>query len=79
MKFRIIGLVLLLGFCISVGTIQGQESRAVITGTVSDPHDKLIPGATVHVKNLGTNVVTTVATSERGLYTIPPSIPAITR
>ena len=75
MKFRIIGLVLLLGFCISVGTVQGQESRAVITGTVSDPQGKLIPGATVQVKNLATNVVTTVATSDRGLYTIPPVNP----
>jgi hypothetical protein len=75
MKFKIICLGLLLGLCLSAGVIQGQESRAVITGTVSDPQGKVIPGATVQVKNLATNVITTVATSERGLYTVPPVNP----
>jgi len=75
MKFRVICLGLLLGLCLSAGVIQGQESRAVITGTVTDPQSKIVPGATIQVKNLGTNAVTTVATSERGLYSVPPVNP----
>lgn len=70
---RTIRFALLLSIIVFVfgGLLQGQESRAVITGTVSDPSGKLIPGATVQVKNLGTNVVTTVATSARGPFWEP--------
>jgi hypothetical protein len=75
MRLRIICLGILIGICLAVGAVQGQESRAVITGTVSDPSGKLVPGATVQFKNLGTNVITTVATTDRGLYTTPPVNP----
>lgn len=74
MKSRVVWLVLLLVF-VSGASVLGQESRAVITGTVMDPQGKAVPGATVVVKNVATNVATTVATSDRGLYTIPPVNP----
>jgi hypothetical protein len=48
-----------------------QESRATITGTVSDPQGAVVPGAKVEVRNLETSAVTAVATSDRGLYSIP--------
>jgi hypothetical protein len=75
MKFRLVCCWLLLGLCLSAGVVQGQESRAIITGTVTDPQGKIVPGATVQVKNLATNVFATVATSERGLYSVPPVNP----
>jgi hypothetical protein len=75
MRFRAMFAGSMLALCLSAGIMQGQESRAVITGTVTDPHGAVVPGAKVEVKNLATNVTTTVATSDRGLYTIPPVNP----
>jgi hypothetical protein len=72
-KFIITGLVL--GLWLSAGIVQSQESRATITGIVTDPQGKTVPGATIQAKNLATNVVTSVATSDGGLYTIPPVNP----
>ena len=35
----------------------------------------MVPGAKIAVKNLATNVVTTVETNDRGFYTVPPVNP----
>jgi hypothetical protein len=75
MKSKVLFVGLVLGFFLSAGIIQGQESRAILAGTVTDPQGKAVPGARVEVKNLATNVVNTVATSERGLYSVPPINP----
>ena len=53
----------------------GQESRAVISGTVTDPQGAVVPAAQLEVKNLDTNVVTKAATNDRGFYTFPPVNP----
>ena len=58
MRFRVLFIGFLLVLCLSSGVLQAQESRAVITGTVTDPQGAAVPGASVHVKNLATNVVT---------------------
>jgi hypothetical protein len=52
-----------------------QEFRATITGTVTDPNGAIIPGATVIVKNVETNVATTVKTNDDGAYTIATLMP----
>lgn len=52
-----------------------QEFRATITGTVTDPNGAVIPGATVIVKNVETNVATTVKTNDDGAYTISTIMP----
>ncbi len=44
--------ILLLSFM----TILGQEYRGTITGNVTDPNGAIIPGATVSVQNIETNV-----------------------
>ena len=75
MKTKALFVVCVLVFCLSAGELRGQESRATITGTVTDPQGARVPGATIQVKNMATNVVTTVATSERGLYAVPPVNP----
>lgn len=54
-----------------------QEFRATITGTVSDPNGSVVPGATVIVKNTGTNVATTVKTNDDGAYTISTLLPGV--
>jgi hypothetical protein len=48
--------------------VSAQVDRATLTGTVKDPQDALIPGATVTITNLATNVVSKVATNNDGVY-----------
>jgi hypothetical protein len=47
-----------------------QESRATLTGNISDPNAAAVPGATITVRNLQTNQTTTATTSEEGNYTV---------
>src|SRR6266496_736608 len=66
---------LALGICTFIAMAFGQESRATISGTITDPQGALVPGAKIAVKNLATNVVSTVDSNERGFYTVPPVNP----
>ena len=49
----------------------GQDFRATITGVITDPQKAVVPGATVEIRNLGTNVLQTVQTNESGVYVLP--------
>ena len=69
---------ILLTFAVSLclcSVIVGQETRAVITGTVTDPQGAAVPAAKLEIKNLGTNVVTIAQTNGAGIYTAPPINP----
>ena len=48
-----------------------QESRGSLTGTVTDPNGAALPGATVEVRNVETNVANTATTNEEGAYSFP--------
>jgi hypothetical protein len=48
-----------------------QDFRATIVGRVTDQSRAAIPNAQVTVKNLGTNEVTTMTTSDEGNYRVP--------
>ena len=48
-----------------------QQETARLTGTVRDPGGAAVPGATVTVKNVRTNVTVTAQTDSDGIYTIP--------
>ncbi|MET0753742.1 MAG: carboxypeptidase-like regulatory domain-containing protein, partial [Pyrinomonadaceae bacterium] len=63
--------ILLSGFV----TIFGQEFRGTIAGTVSDPNAAIVPGATVTVTNIETNIAATTTTNEEGAYTFPLLLP----
>lgn len=52
-----------------------QEFRATVTGTVSDPNGAVVPGATVVVRNIATNVSTTVKTNDDGVFTVATLMP----
>jgi hypothetical protein len=56
-------------------TCLGQESRATLTGTVTDPNGAAVQNATVTVTNQQTSVSTTVNTTGEGNYTITPLLP----
>ena len=59
---------LLLG--VAVGIVYAQ-SNSRLTGTVTDPSDRAIPGAEILVRNLATLVERTVTTNGEGIYEIP--------
>lgn len=51
--------------------LPAQESRATLTGIVTDPQSAPVPGAAVVARNTATNVETKTATNEAGLYVVP--------
>lgn len=55
--------------------VHGQEFRGTIAGTVSDPNGAAIPGATVIIKNIDTNVASNVRTNSDGSFTVPFLLP----
>jgi hypothetical protein len=48
-----------------------QESRGSLTGTVTDPNGAALPGASVEIRNVDTNVANTATTNEEGAYSFP--------
>lgn len=71
-----VSLVLLLTAFVAM-PVFSQESRAIISGTVTDPQGAVVPGAGIQVRNLGTNVVAKATTSDRGVYQAPPLNPGM--
>lgn len=49
----------------------GQEFRGTIAGTIADPNGAPVPNATVAVRNIGTNITTTVTANGEGAYVVP--------
>ncbi|HEY9285050.1 MAG TPA: carboxypeptidase regulatory-like domain-containing protein [Pyrinomonadaceae bacterium] len=64
-------LALLLSVCSLALPALGQESRATLTGSVTDPNGAAVPNATVTVRNQQTNLDTTATTTGEGSYTVP--------
>ena len=64
-----------LGLCFIAGPLPGQETRAIVTGSVTDPQGAVVPNAKIEIKNMETNVATTVLTNESGFYSSPPINP----
>src|ERR671915_1094973 len=48
-----------------------QEFRGSLTGLVTDPNGAALPGATVEITNVETNVANTATTNEEGNYSFP--------
>jgi hypothetical protein len=65
---RLGALAAIAGLCLTPAAL-GQTTRATLTGTVTDPNGAVVPGATVSVTNVATNIVTTTHTNENGIYT----------
>ena len=62
-------------FLLLVGAFSGQlfaqSGTGTILGTVSDPTDAVILGATVTITNQGTNIAREVTTDSSGRYVVP--------
>lgn len=56
---------------LSALTTSAQESRATLTGTVSDSQGAAVAGASVVAKHTATNVESKATTNDSGLYVLP--------
>jgi hypothetical protein len=71
---RTIASFLLLTFVFSVPA-GAQVAGATLSGTITDPSEKLIPKAQVSITNVATGITTTVITNADGFYTAPNLLP----
>ena len=56
---------------LAVTSLLAQQGRGTISGIVTDAQGAAVPGATVEVRNSGTNAAFRTATNEAGFYTAP--------
>jgi len=62
-------LIAMVVFCGSGSCLFGQAANGGVNGTVTDPAKASIPGATVILKNRGTNIENTALTNASGVFT----------
>jgi hypothetical protein len=67
MRIRLLAVL----FTVSVWSLQAQDTRGTISGTVTDPQGAHVVGAKVVVTNTGTNVSTPLTTNTSGYYEAP--------
>ena len=64
-------LAILMTGLLAVGVVQAQLVRSAILGTITDESGLVVPGVTVTVTNLATNVSQTIITDDTGNYMVP--------
>src|SRR5258708_36455230 len=55
------------------------DELAAVTGLVTDPNGRSVPGVTVIITNLATNVASRTVTNDQGIYRVPALQPGIYR
>jgi len=55
--------------------VWAQVAGGTISGTITDPSEKLIPQAQVSITNVATGIITTVMTNAGGFFTAPNLLP----
>jgi len=65
---------LILGI-LSAVAVWAQVAGGTISGTITDPSEKLIPQAQVSITNVATGITTTVMTNADGFFTAPNLLP----
>jgi len=63
-------------FCLAAGAAFAQ-TLGTITGEVTDATAAVVPGATVTIRNVGTNATRKVVTNSEGLYSVPLLQPGV--
>ncbi len=73
----IVLLTTLLIVLISLGLprVHGQVIGAILSGTVTDPTNALVPSAKVTIRNVSTGIATQVSTNELGIYNAANLLP----
>jgi hypothetical protein len=67
-RILIVALVLAAALLAPCARLTAQETRATVTGTVTDTQGAVVPGVPVTVLNLDTNVATEAVTNAQGVY-----------
>jgi hypothetical protein len=57
----------------------GQVPGAILSGTITDPSNAVIPNATVTIRNISTGVAVQVSSNSTGIYNAPNCCPGNTR
>src|SRR5882762_5942370 len=60
-------------------TICRADELAAVTGLVTDPNGRSVPGVTILITNLSTNGVSRTVTNDQGIYHVPSLQPGIYR
>src|SRR5258708_5659852 len=55
------------------------DELAAVTGLVTDPNGRSVPGVKIGITNLGTNIEATTTTNDQGIYRVPSLQPGIYR
>ena len=80
MKTRFCRFTALLFLIFSVATtVVAQVDTGVLSGTVFDNSDAVVPGVKVNLTNIGTNYSLELETNAAGLYVSPPLQPGTYR
>jgi hypothetical protein len=62
---------------IATGAAFAQGESGSINGRVTDPQDRVVPGATVTVKSVASGAERTTTTDDQGTYTVPSLQPGL--
>src|SRR3984893_15827774 len=65
--------------CLAGLAICRADELAAVTGLVTDPNGRSVPGVTVLITNLSTNVTSRTLTNDQGIYRVPSLQPGIYR
>src|SRR5262245_10214672 len=76
---RVTALVSLILFVTTTAQLYAQGTNVVLSGTVTDPSQAMIPGTQITATNVRTGVVSTAITNEVGIYNFPSLQPGVYR
>src|SRR5260221_7581061 len=65
--------------CLAGVAMCRADELAAVTGLVTDPNGRSVPGVTVIITNLATNVASRTVTNDQGIYRVPALQPGIYR
>src|SRR6266705_449206 len=65
--------------CLAGLAICRADELAAVTGLVTDPNGRSVPGVTVIITNLATNVASRTVTNDQGIYRVPSLQPGVYR
>ena len=65
--------------CLMCLTVGRADELAAVTGLITDPAGRSVPGVTIIITDLSTNVTAQTTTNDQGIYRIPAIQPGIYR
>ncbi len=65
--------------CLMGWAVCRADELAAVTGLITDPNGRSVPGVTVLITNLSTNVASRTVTNDEGIYRVPSLQPGIYR